>query len=149
MTGPLALLAGLYVGVLVAATWTDLRTRRIPNRLTLPALAGALIVAAATGHLASALAGAVFAGGLFVLPAVLYGAGAAGGGDVKLAAFVGAALGLSGAITALLVTGIVGALVVLVGVATSRLSRRQKVPFGPFIAVGGIVAMFAEMAPKA
>jgi Flp pilus assembly protein protease CpaA len=94
MTFPV--LAGLYVGVLVVAMWTDLSSRRIPNWLTLPALGIALVVAAASGNLASALAGALFAGGLFVLPAILYGAGAAGGGDVKLAAFVGASLGLSG-----------------------------------------------------
>jgi prepilin signal peptidase PulO-like enzyme (type II secretory pathway) len=39
--------------------------------------------------------------------------------------------------------------VVVVGVATARLTRRQKVPFGPFIAIGGIVALLAQSTPPA
>lgn len=140
--------AGGYVLVLLAAAWSDLRTRRIPNRLTLPALAAALVVAVATGRFPSAVAGALFAAGLFILPIVLYGAHMAGGGDVKLAAFVGAALGLSAAVTALMAAGLVASAVVLFGLATARITRRQKLPFGPFIAIGGIVALVVELMPS-
>ncbi len=140
-------LAGAYIVVLLAAAWSDLRTRRIPNRLTIPALAAALLVAVAMDRLPSALAGSLFAAALFILPMVLYGAHMAGGGDVKLAAFVGAALGLSAAVTALMAAGLVASAVVLVGLATARITRRQKLPFGPFIAIGGIIALVAEMLP--
>ena len=82
----------LYAGGLIAATFTDLRSRRIPNLLTIPALGLALVVAAVHGNLLAAIVGALLAGAAFVLPALLYGKGTAGGGDVKLAAFVGAAV---------------------------------------------------------
>ena len=143
------LLGGVYVAILLAAAWSDLRTRRIPNWLTMPATAAALLWAVATGRFPSAAAGAVFAAGLFILPMVLYGAHMAGGGDVKLAAFVGAALGFSASVTALMAAGVVASAVVIVGLATARISRRQKLPFGPFIAIGGIVALIAERVPTA
>jgi prepilin signal peptidase PulO-like enzyme (type II secretory pathway) len=132
---------GLYAGVLITATWTDLRARRIPNWLTVPATLLALVWAATQEYLMSALVGALFGAFVFILPMFLYGPGMAGGGDVKLAAFVGAVLGLSGAITALFLAGVVGAVVVLAGLATHRIERRQKIPFGPFIAIGGVLAV--------
>jgi leader peptidase (prepilin peptidase)/N-methyltransferase len=138
------LLAVAYAAILVTATWTDLRTRRIPNWLTVPATVAALVWAAFHGHLASSLVGCVFAAGVFIVPMFLYGPGMAGGGDVKLAAFVGAVLGVSGAVTALFMAGIVGTVVVVMGLLTHRIQRKQKIPFGPFIAIGGVLALLAS-----
>ena len=134
--------AGLFAAVLLAATWTDLRARRIPNGLTLPAVLAALALAAWSGALASAVAGLVAGAAIFILPMLLYGAANAGGGDVKLAAFLGAALGLAGVMQALLVGGLVASAVVLAGLATRRLSRRSRIPYGPFLAIGGLAALF-------
>ncbi|MFQ5459755.1 MAG: prepilin peptidase [Anaerolineae bacterium] len=133
---------GAYAAVLAAAAWTDLRSRRIPNRLTFPAIAVAFTVAAISGHLITSLAGAALGAAVFILPIALYGPKMAGGGDVKLAAFIGAALGVASTVTALLYAGLAASAVVLAGLATRRLKRRQAIPFGPFLALGGVLALF-------
>lgn len=146
--GPLELdpvslvLAVVYAGVLLAATWTDLRSRRIPNALTLPAVGAALVVAALRGSLLVSLFGALLGAAAFLLPAFLYGKKTAGGGDIKLAAFVGAAVGLPLVLHAMLLAGLSASVVVLVGLTARRIDRRTRVPFGPFIAFGGIAVLF-------
>ncbi len=136
------LLAILYSAVLLAATWTDLRSRRIPNALTLPAVLLALVIAAVRGSFTASIFGALLGAAFFLLPAFLYGKKTAGGGDVKLAAFVGAAVGVPLVLHALLLAGLSGSVVVLVGLAAQRIDRRARVPFGPFIAFGGIAVLF-------
>jgi prepilin signal peptidase PulO-like enzyme (type II secretory pathway) len=89
----------------------------------------------------SALVGAVLGASAFVLPMVLYGKASAGGGDVKLAMFIGAALGFPAVVSALFFAGLSASVAVAVGLATRRISRRQKIPFGPFLALGGVAAM--------
>jgi prepilin peptidase CpaA len=92
---------GLAFVVSAIAAVTDLRTGRIPNALTLPAMAAGIVLAAAFGGASGAL---VSVGGLFVaglVPALLYRSTrgrAIGGGDVKLFAALGALLGPSAGI---------------------------------------------------
>jgi prepilin peptidase CpaA len=77
----------------LAAVW-DIRTRRIPNWLSLPALATALILQGITGGIRAtglALLAAVLAGGIFF---AFFLAGGMGGGDVKLIAAIAAGVGL-------------------------------------------------------
>lgn len=136
-----------FAAVLAAATWTDLRRRRIPNYLTLPALFVALTIALSQGRFMAAGAGAIVGAAFFVLPMFIYGLGAAGGGDVKLAAFMGAALGTYGLLIALMVAGVAASVTVLAGMAAGRLERRSKVPFGPFLALGGVAAVALGYVP--
>jgi prepilin signal peptidase PulO-like enzyme (type II secretory pathway) len=136
---PVTLVA--FCAVLATAAAIDLRSRRIPNWLTYPAICAALAVAALDGRLAPALAGATVGALLFILPIFLYGRKGAGGGDVKLAAFIGSVLGVSGTLAALFVAGLVATAVLAVGIASGRLTRRTPVPFGPFLAVGAICAV--------
>lgn len=107
MTGGAVLVCG-------AATYWDLRERRIPNAVTLPALGLALCLHGATqagqGLLLSAL-GAVVAGGL-LLPGYLLRA--TGAGDVKLLMAVGALLGFSNGVIAALLSLIIGGLLSVV-----------------------------------
>ncbi len=138
---PPSVLVVFYAAVLLAAAWTDLRARRIPNALTIPATSVALIVALSLGVGASALVGAAVGAVAFVVPMFLYGRASAGGGDVKLAAFVGAMLGIEGILGALFLTGLAASVVVLVGLATKRMARRSRIPFGPFLALGGLAAL--------
>jgi leader peptidase (prepilin peptidase) / N-methyltransferase len=131
--------------VLVPAALIDLEHRIIPNRLT---GAGALLALALGGALDPAgeptrlIAGAA-AGGFLLLAALAY-PGGMGMGDVKLAGAMGLFLGAAVA-PALLIALFAG---VLVGAAIiarkgAHAGRKTAVPFGPFLALGGIVAVFA------
>jgi leader peptidase (prepilin peptidase) / N-methyltransferase len=100
------------------------------------------IVALDTDFLVEALIGAVAAGGFFLIAALLYPRGM-GMGDVKLAGVLGLYLGRAVA-PAILIALIAG---VIVGAAViarkgAKEGRKTAVPFGPFLALGGIVAFF-------
>jgi leader peptidase (prepilin peptidase)/N-methyltransferase len=129
--------------VLVTVTLTDLERRVIPNTVLLVgALVGAAIAAASDpGSLPErALAGAG-AGGLLFCVALAYPRGM-GMGDVKLVAVMGLYLGRAVA-PALLIGFAAGALVGLVMIARQGAgARKQAIPFGPFLALGGIVGLW-------
>jgi leader peptidase (prepilin peptidase)/N-methyltransferase len=134
----------LLVTALVPITLIDLDHRIIPNRITGPAAIVALVVIAAldTDFLLEAVISAVAGGGFFFIAAVLYPRGM-GMGDVKLAGMLGLYLGraVAPAILIALVAGVVlGAAIIARKGAVE--GRKTAVPFGPFLALGGIVAYF-------
>jgi leader peptidase (prepilin peptidase)/N-methyltransferase len=210
---------------MVACAFTDLETRRIPDRITLPAVIGACILApegvgrgsvgavigavvfaliamgrgrhatpsvvegeeemdpaerrrldiywaAAWGALVgrqlavvhlptltasnwpltfrilsqvdTVVAGCIITGGLFFVVAwvshAALGRTGLGGGDIKLAGLIGAALGASGGLVAAFVGIMLGGVVAAVLLVSGRRHFGEYLPFGPFLAVGGIVA---------
>lgn len=128
--------------ILITAAGTDMKLRLIPNRLTIPAIAFALAWSAAVRvpQLTSSLLGLAIAGGLFLVIALL-SRGGMGGGDVKLAAAVGAFLGLKYSLLGLFLAFIFGALVGIILMALGKKKRRDYLPFAPFIAAGCLAAM--------
>jgi leader peptidase (prepilin peptidase)/N-methyltransferase len=126
----------LALAVLAYVSITDIRERRIPNRVMFPALAVALILALLRTDRWWLLLGGLLAGALMLVPVFLYGLENAGGGDVKLAAFLGLVLGWPTVIYALALAFVSAALFGAVGVALRRLSRRSTVAFAPFMALG-------------
>jgi prepilin peptidase CpaA len=97
------------MALLGCATWTDLRTRRIPNRLTLGILLAGLVLAGFGGL--DSFAQSVLGAGLgLALAVVLYGLGAMGGGDGKLLIGVGAFFGHERFVGALLLIAVLGGL---------------------------------------
>ena len=134
----------VFVTMLVAVTLTDLERRIIPNRILLiSAIAGAAIAAAADpGSLPERAIAAIGAGGLLFLAALAYPRGM-GLGDVKLAATMGLFLGRNVA-PALLVALLAGSLVGLAMIVRDGAAARKKaIPFGPFLALGGVVGLLA------
>jgi leader peptidase (prepilin peptidase) / N-methyltransferase len=134
----------VFVATLVAVTLTDLEQRLIPNRILLAsALLGAAIVAAADpASLPERAAAAAGAGGALFLAALAYPRGM-GMGDVKLAALMGLYLGRS-VMPALLIALALGSLFGLALIARhGAAARKQAIPFGPFLAVGGVVGLLA------
>ena len=134
----------LLVTALVPITLIDLDHRIIPNRITGAAAVAAVIAIAAldVDFLPEALIAAAAGGGFFLIAALLYPRGM-GMGDVKLAGVLGLYLGraVAPAILIALVAGVVlGAAIIARKGATE--GRKTAVPFGPFLALGGMVAFF-------
>ena len=133
-----------FVTMLLIVTVTDLEHRIIPNRVLLPsALAGVAIVAAIDpSDLGESAIAAAAAGGFLLLVVLAYPRGM-GMGDVKLAAVMGIYLGRAVA-PAMLAGFAAGAIVGLAIIARRGASaRKQAVPFGPFLAIGGLVGLYA------
>ena len=129
--------------LLVVVTLTDLERRVIPNAVLVGGAVIALGIVLATDHasLGTRTIAAIAAGGFLLLVALAYPRGM-GMGDVKLAAVMGLYLGQSVA-PALLIGFATGALVGLTLIARRGASaRKQAVPFGPFLALGGIVGLW-------
>jgi leader peptidase (prepilin peptidase)/N-methyltransferase len=134
----------LLVTVLVPITLIDLDHRIIPNRITGPAAIAALIAIAALDRdfLLEAAIAAIAGGGFFFIAVVLYPRGM-GMGDVKLAGMLGLYLGraVAPAILLALVAGVVVGAAIIVRKGAKE-GRKTAVPFGPFLALGGMIAFF-------
>jgi leader peptidase (prepilin peptidase)/N-methyltransferase len=142
---PAELALGLVlVTMLAAVTVTDLDRRVIPNVIVAAGAAVGVAVVAAT--MPETLPGrgiAAAAAGAFLLLAALAYSGGMGMGDVKLGAVMGLYLGRAVA-PALLVGFAIGALVGIgLIIRHGAAARKRAVPFGPFLAVGGVVGLWA------
>jgi len=142
---PAELALGLvFVTALAAITLTDLELHLIPNRILLAAtvIGLAIVVPTDPGSLPERAIAAAAAGGGLLLVAIAYPRGM-GMGDVKLAAVMGLYLGRAVA-PALLVAFAAGALVAVAMLARDgSAARKRKIPFGPFLAFGGVVGLLA------
>jgi leader peptidase (prepilin peptidase)/N-methyltransferase len=148
-----SLMIAPFLGLMVALAVIDIRHRIIPNRVVYPSLlafaAYIVIVGLAGGGLDVIRAGIgmlAYGGGLLVV-AIISPKGM-GMGDVKLAALIGLVLGSLGlryvtvAAGAGILLGGVGAIVALIAGA----SRKNAIPFGPFLAAGAVAGAF--LAPQ-
>jgi leader peptidase (prepilin peptidase)/N-methyltransferase len=139
------LLGLVLVAVLIPVALIDLDERIIPNKITLPAAVAAIVIglALAPSKVPEQLIAGAAAGGFLLVFVLAYPRGM-GMGDVKLAGVLGLYLGRSVApaiLVAVLAGTIVGTyLIARVGVEQGR---KTAIPFGPFLAVGGVVGLFA------
>ena len=136
---------------LLALSWIDLKTQRLPREITYTTAAlGAplLVVAALVAHqpkrILLMLLGAAIA---LALMAAIYGLsrGGLGDGDVRLSPLLGGYLGWLNpglAPVGLFFGFVLGAVVGVVMMAMRRAGRRTALPFGPFLAAGTVVAVF-------
>ncbi len=141
LTGAAAV-AAFFCAALVAVSATDIEHRIIPNRIVLPAAAVVLAANTALHPSPEWALGAVGASGFLLAAALAYPKGM-GMGDVKLALLMGAALGRT--VTVALMFGMVAALVpgIYLLVRHGSAARRMGIPFGPFLALGSVIALFA------
>jgi leader peptidase (prepilin peptidase)/N-methyltransferase len=136
-----ALLGAVFCPTLLLLGAIDAKHKVLPNAIILPAsLAVGLIVAASSpGAFLSHLAAGAALGGFFFLFGTIF-AGSLGMGDAKLGFLIGLALGAQTFGAAML--AFAGLLVAAVYVLVTRgaSARKDAIPFGPFLALGGIVA---------
>jgi leader peptidase (prepilin peptidase) / N-methyltransferase len=137
-----AAVSALFCAALVAVSATDVERFVIPNRVVLPA-AAVVLIAQTLLHPSVEWAAGAFGAALFLfLAALAYPAGM-GMGDVKLALLLGAMTGRNVPIA--LMAGMIAALVpsAVLFARHGSAARKMRIPFGPFLALGGVVALFA------
>jgi leader peptidase (prepilin peptidase) / N-methyltransferase len=138
-----ALVGAVLCPTLVLLAAIDARHRLLPNAIILPATlaVGLIIAASAPGAFLSHLAAGAALGGFFFLFGVIF-AGSIGMGDAKLGFLLGLALGAQtfGAAIIAFAGLLVAALYILATRGAS--ARKDAIPFGPFLALGGILAFF-------
>ena len=131
-----------YAGYFLVVLAIDLEKQIIPNVLVITGFAASMVVASFWPDLgpAGAAAGAGVGFGL-LLAIYLIPGGGMGEGDVKLAAVVGAATGYPLVAVGLAVAVLSGGITAVTLLAIGRRSRKDRMPFGPFMAVGALVAL--------
>jgi leader peptidase (prepilin peptidase) / N-methyltransferase len=134
-----------FVILLVPVTLIDLDHRIIPNTLMLvgTVVSVGILLLTDAGALTEHLIAAAAAGGFLLIAALAYPAGM-GMGDVKLAAVMGLFLGRDvgpAMLVALVAGSVVGALII--ARKGSKEGRKTAIPFGPYLAFGGLVGLFA------
>jgi leader peptidase (prepilin peptidase)/N-methyltransferase len=134
--------AAFFCATLVTVSATDLSHRIVPNVVVLPA-AAIVLVAMTVLHPSAEWALGAFGASLFLFLAALAYPKGMGMGDVKLALLLGAMLGRT--VPVALMIGMVAALVpsLVLFARHGRAARKMGIPFAPFLALGGVVALFA------
>ena len=132
----------IFLCGLVAITGIDLDRQIIPDVITLPGIAAGFVLNLATGRVSwlDALLGILVGGGIFFVIILISPAGM-GGGDLKLGAMMGAFLGWQLGLLAILLGVLSGGVVAVCLLALGRKGRKDAVPFGPFLALGGALSM--------
>src|SRR3982751_2669117 len=136
-----AAVAAFFCAVLVAISAIDFEHRIIPNRIVLPATVVVLVANTLRDPSPQWAVAALGASAFLLTAALIYPAGM-GMGDVKLALLMGAALGVT--VPVALMAGMIAAMVpslVLFARHGSK-ARKMGIPFGPFLAIGSVVALF-------
>jgi len=136
-----AAIAAFFCAVLVAISAIDLEHRIIPNRIVLPATAVVLVANTLNDPSVEWLAGGAAAFTFLLVAALIYPAGM-GMGDVKLAALMGVALGRT--VSVALMAGMIAAMIpsIVLFARHGAKARKMGIPFGPFLAIGSVVALF-------
>jgi len=138
------LVYALLISSLLMIAVIDFDHKIIPNSITLPGILTGLGLSFWALPIAplDSLIG-LFAGGIFFYLVALISKGGMGGGDIKLIAMIGAFLGWQGVFFTILVGALAGSVVGLSLMSLGKKGRKDKVPFGPFLALGAILYILA------
>ncbi|MBP8718620.1 MAG: prepilin peptidase [Candidatus Atribacteria bacterium] len=136
-----------FCSALIIITFIDLKENIIPDVLSLPFLLLGFLMSFFLKNLSpiNSLLGILAGGGVLLLVAILgsflFKKEAMGGGDIKLAAMVGAFLGWQLTLLSLFLSFFTGAIIGIVILIKNK-GESDPIPFGPFIALGTIIALF-------
>jgi len=137
-----SLIYAIVCPALVVITVIDYEHKIIPDRITLPGIifglgAGSYLVGPVNAGL-----GFLLGGGLFYLIAIV-SRGGMGGGDIKFIAAAGALLGWQKVLLVIFLGATLGSIIGLILMATQKKDRKSQIPFGPFLALGTLIAIFS------
>lgn len=140
--------ASLLSCFLVALSGIDLRTRLLPDQLTLPLMWLGLIASVENLYLPpksavlGAMAGYISLWSVWWLFKQITGKEGMGHGDFKLLAAIGAWTGLKGVLPTILISSLVGAIIGSIWLAVKGRDRATPIPFGPYLAIAGWIVFF-------
>ncbi|HEX79027.1 MAG TPA: prepilin peptidase, partial [Dehalococcoidia bacterium] len=140
------LVAVFYFSLFIILLVIDLEYHVLPNKLIYPGAIAALLFSIFLPHLgivpgiASAAGGCGIGLGIFMLIALL-SRGGMGWGDVKMTAFIGIVVGYPLIFVAILLAVVCGGLIAWLMIVTRVKSRKQGIPFGPFLAMAAMVTV--------
>jgi len=140
--------AFVFLSALMVITVIDLEHQLIPDRITLPVIAAGFLASVILGRPSwpQSLLGIVVGGGIIYAiilgSRLVMGVEGMGGGDITLAAMLGAFLGWKLLLLGLFLAVLLGAGVAVALLATGRRGGKDPIPFGPFLALGGAVSLF-------
>lgn len=139
-----ALFYAFYLAALVIVIFIDAEHMIIPDKVTFPGMAVGVLASVFSLIPLSwnqSIIGLLVGGGFLYLAAVL-SKGGMGGGDIKLAAVMGSFMGWQKAFLGILLGSFLGSIVGVALIIAGRKKRKEFIPFGPFLAWGGMVALF-------
>ncbi len=146
--GGLLFAVPVFVGAMIVLTFIDLNTQLLPDSITQPLLWTGLIVNLNNGFtdvhsaVVGAVAGYLTLWSVYWLFRLLTGKEGMGYGDFKLLAAIGAWLGWQLLPLVILFSSVVGAVVGTVLILSAGHSKNMTLPFGPYLAGGGLIALF-------
>jgi leader peptidase (prepilin peptidase)/N-methyltransferase len=136
------------ISSLLVITFIDIDHQIIPDVITLPGIPifffASFTLAAITYK--DSLLGILAGGGSLLLIAVTYNLltkkEGMGGGDIKLLAMIGAALGWKGVLFTIFIGSAIGTLIGIILMLRTRKGLKLAIPFGPFLSIGAIIYIF-------
>ncbi len=133
---------------LIVIAFIDFSFQVIPDIISMPGIAAGILYQIIKGDFLTGLIGMIFGGGLILLIRVIggrvYKKEVMGLGDVYLTAMIGAFVGFPFIIPAIFIAALVGALLGILYIASTHQNRESPIPFGPFLAIGGIAVIIFE-----
>ncbi|MBI5192016.1 MAG: prepilin peptidase [Nitrospirae bacterium] len=145
---PTFIIYAIFFSSLVVLSVIDLYYKILPDIITIPGIILGLISSSlilSTGF-KSSLVGLLIGGGLFYIVSVgslvILNREGMGGGDVKLIAMIGAFLGWRDVIVTIMLASLIGSIVGIFMMIFFGKDRKYQIPFGPFLALGGMISMF-------
>jgi len=139
-----------FVAALIVITVIDLYHQIIPDVISLPGIGAGLLASLVLPQFTffDSLIGALLGGGSLFLVATLYQwlfkREGMGGGDVKLLAMIGAFLGWKAVILTILLGSLVGSITGIIIMVLKGKDFKYAIPFGPFLSLGAVIALFYE-----
>lgn len=135
--------AWLLLAALVAIAAIDLEHQVIPDAISLPAIAAGLALSFVTPSRSwiDSLLGIAVGGGM-PFAVIVLSRGGMGGGDIRLGAVIGAFLGWQLAVLSLFMAVLLGGVAATALLIAGRKGRKDRIPFGPFLAWSGAMSLF-------
>ncbi len=143
-----ALIYFVFIAALLVITFVDIDHQIIPDIISLPGIPIFFLASFGLSQInwLDSLIGILVGGGSLLLVAWIYSLitqkEGMGGGDIKLLAMIGAVIGWQGVLFTIFVASAVGTLAGMLVMLKSRKGMKLKIPFGPFLAIGGIAYIF-------